>query len=305
MRIGGPLGHPPSALAWAGLAAGVVLDTAACTPSALPVPPPTSPVTVTTAPTGPVGLTASGEPTIGPGRAGLSGTVQGPSGPVPGATIEIERLVGTSAARAMLTSDAGGAWRLGGVLGGRYVVRAWLAPNLAQTSPTTFFLSDGVDRFTMLELADLSKPLVQSAVAPNPPMTGEPTQVVVRLGSQQVQADGGLTLQPAAGLTVQLIGGGWLISQPNPGVTDSQGQAVWTATCEAPGSQALQAAVSAPPATSGVSAPAGQTVAIQVAACIPAPSTGTTTTSSTTSTTSTTTAMVPGGTTVPTTAPGG
>lgn len=300
MRTGAHWGRLPSVLRF-GLTAGVVLGVAACTPSASFVPPPASPVTTRPAPPGPVGLTSNGAPTIGPGRAALSGTVQGPTGPLPGAMIEVERLVGTSAARAMLTSDAGGTWHLGGVLGGRYVVRAWLAPNLAETSPTTFFLADGVDRFAALELADLSKPVLQSAIAPNPPMTGEPTQVVVRLGSQQVQADGGLMSQPDVGLSVQLIGGGWLISQPNPGVTDSRGQAVWTATCEAPGSQGLQANVGAPPATSGVSTPASQTVAIQVAPCIPAPSTDTTIPSTTTSTTTTT---VTGGTNVPTTAAG-
>lgn len=297
----------PSALRGAGLTAGVVLGAAACTSSVSLGHPPTVPTSTRPIPAASaVGLASNGEPTIGPGKAVLSGTVEGPAGPVGGATVEVERLVGTGVARAMVTSDAGGSWKLGGVLGGRYSVRAWLAPDLVQISPATFFLADGVNRALTLELASLSKPLVQSAIAPDPPVTGEPTQVVVRLGSQQVQADGTLTTQPDAGLPVQLAGGGWLISQPNPGVTDVQGQAVWTATCEAAGSQPLQAEVSAPPATSGTSpatsgtsAPGNQTVAIEVAPCTPGPPVDTTTTTSTTTTT------VTGGTNAPTTAAGG
>lgn len=299
----------PGLLRWAGLTAAVGLVLAACTPpapSASP-PPPSTTSTIVPTPRSPVGLTLNGDPTIGPGHATLSGTVEGPSGPVEGATVEVERLLGASAATTMVTSGAGGAWQLPGVLGGRYAIRAWMAPNLAQATPTTFFITDGTDRFTSLQLASPA-PSIQSAIAPDPPLAGEPAQVVVQIDSPQVQVDGSLTSQPDGGLSVQLISsGGWVIAPPNPAVTSADGQAVWTATCGAGGGQSLQAEVLGLPSPASPSAPSPQTVTLDVPACTPlppvtAPPTIPSTTNPTPPSTTNPTSTLPGG---ATTLPGG
>ncbi|MHB1533871.1 MAG: carboxypeptidase-like regulatory domain-containing protein [Acidimicrobiales bacterium] len=262
----------------------VVLGLAGCSQPAPPAASPTSstsvpPTTLQTTPsTLPTGTLANGAPAMGPGKAGLSGTVQDPAGVVAGATVEVERLVGGSMARATLTSAADGSWQLPGVLGGRYLVRAWLAPTLGQTTPSSFFLDDGEHRDVILNLTTFSTPLVQSDIAPGVPIVSEPAQVVVQVDSTQVQADGTVASEPDVGLLVQLVSGGaWTISSPNPTVTDSLGQATWTATCSTTGIHALKVDLGAP-APSTYSTPST------------APSS---TTSSSTTTTTTTLAPAP------------
>ncbi len=82
------------------------------------------------------------------------GVVNGPDGPVGGATVRIERWVGSRSGS--ITVNAGGDGRFGarGLLGGRYRVRAWLQPNLTATESQVVFLAiDGSANVTV----DVSK----------------------------------------------------------------------------------------------------------------------------------------------------
>src|SRR5688500_10725176 len=135
-----------------GFLVAVALTTAAtgCTRGAvdeLPAPPTTGPTTSTTArpdlsgvvlPDVP-GTTSTSIP-VGPGEATLQGIVTAPEGAVPGATVLIERLVGDGAGSATVVAGPDGRWVAPQILGGRYRVRAWRAPDLALTSPASFFL---------------------------------------------------------------------------------------------------------------------------------------------------------------------
>ena len=67
----------------------------------------------------------------------------GPSGAVPNATVHVERLVGDQVGAIDLTTDANGAFALPNALGGRYRVRAWQAPVLAQLGSEVAFVADG------------------------------------------------------------------------------------------------------------------------------------------------------------------
>lgn len=296
-RTGSWAGSP--SIWWSALWVGLALVAAGCGAGSAGSPPAvTTDATTTVASTVPSGL-----PTMGPGRATLSGTVVGPGGPVAGATVLVERIVDGTPAQARLTSGPGGGWRLDRVLGGGYRVRAWLAPGLAQTSPTAFFLADGADRVVDLELTSFSRPVVQSAIAPDPPLTDQDSQVVVQINARQVQSDGTVTTAPAEGLSLQLVGeGGWLISSANPAVTDSQGQATWTATCTSAGVQALAVDVGSPASGPTSSSTAGSSstfagdgsmVSLDVPDCELGPP-STTSTTPTTTTTSTTSTTIPG-----------
>lgn len=215
----------------------------------------------------PTATADNGAPSLGQGQATLTGTVEGPQGPVPGATVEIDRMVSGVATRASITSGPGGSWAVRGVPGGSYSVRTWLPPTMAQTTPTTFFLAGQGNRALTLQLTSFSTPLVQSAIAPDPPVSGEPAQVVVQVTSRVVQADGSVVNQPAAGLSVQLQGqGAWQIPSPNPTVTDALGQATWTPTCDQAGDQPLEAGVG------------GQPVPLNLSQCVAPPEPTTTTT---------------------------
>ena len=116
-----------------------------CPPPATP-----APATTTTTPLSPdltgvdlgkvSGRTTTTTVGIGPGGATLSGTVLGPQGPVPGATVEADRFVGSSEASKQVSTAADGSWTIPAILGGRYRVRAWQSPSLAMTTPQIFFL---------------------------------------------------------------------------------------------------------------------------------------------------------------------
>ncbi|MDQ6784249.1 MAG: hypothetical protein M3063_12595 [Actinomycetota bacterium] len=272
-----------------------------------------SPVTslrpTTTGPAASVGAVANGASALlGSGQATLTGTVVGPAGPQQGASVEIERHADGLVARTTLISGIGGAWAVRGVPGGSYSVRAWRSPDLAQTTPRALFLAGRASQVVTLELTGFSAPLVQSAVAPDPPVSGEPSHVVVQVITHQVQPDGIVANQPAAGLSVQLVSqGSWQIGAPNPTTTDASGQATWTATCATRGDQSLEvdliglATRTGPSTTSpfnqGTSSgptPDAGAVPLQVPACHEAPP-ATTRTPSTAPTPSSSTTKTPNG----------
>lgn len=233
---------------WAALLGGVALILAGCGQSAAPV---GAPTTASTEPPSSAETVTNDAAGLGPGQATLTGTVDGPHGPVPGATVGIEREVNGAVLRAKVISDRGGGWEAHGVPGGSYSIRAWLPPDLAQTSTTTFFLSGQESHDAGLELTSFAAPLVQSAIAPDPPTAGNPSQVVVQVTSRQVKADGTVADQPAQGLSVQLVAqGDWQVAPPNLAITDSSGRASWTATCGAEGAQPLEADLGAGPGSS-------------------------------------------------------
>ena len=134
-----------------------------------PAPPPTAPAAVsTTTPTianlavVPLAAVAGRTTTtlaVGPGGATLPGRSSGPAGPVGGADIHIERLVGDRVAAADVIAKADGTLdACPASLGGRYRVRAWRAPDLALTDPAD--LLPGRDRDVV---DDAAAPTVQPA----------------------------------------------------------------------------------------------------------------------------------------------
>ncbi len=285
---------------WTALVGAVTVVAAGCASGPSP---PSSIVTASSTST--ADTVANGAPALGSGQATLRGTVQGPQGPVSGATVQIERSADGGPTQASITAGPGGTWAVRGIPGGSYGLRAWLPPDLATTAPTTFFLAAQADRVVTLQLSSVSVPIVQAAVAPNPPITGQPAQVVVQINSRRVRSDGSLTTEAAVGLSVQLNTlGAWSIAQPNPAVTDPSGQATWTATCGARGNQPLEVDLGAQFATSSPSSLTAQGVPLNLVDCAASPFATTTTTtfpavtpSTTPRSTTTTRTVPPGGTT--------
>jgi hypothetical protein len=222
------------------------------------------------------GATTTTLPAVGPGAATLNGSVFGPSGPVGGATVEADRLVGDQVASARATTAADGSWRIAGILGGVYRVRAWHAPNLAITTPQVLFLGDSQDLTVSLELAAFPGPNVGAALAPAAVYVGEPANLLVQITNPTIGADGVLSYQPVVGGIVALTpGSGWIISGPNPTTTNAAGNAVFLVRCKVPGSNPLIATVG----TKGTPVP------LQVPPCAPPPAPTTSTTAPCPSTT--------------------
>lgn len=230
-----------------------VLALAACTGGdpfeALPVPPsnPSASTTTTALPDfsgvalAPVeGSTTTTEVAVGPGRATLAGQVDGPDGPVAGATVRLERLVGDAVATLDVATGDDGMWRAPDVLGGRYRVRAWLAPDLAAIEPQILFVPDGETAQVSLVVERFGATVVDLAVAPDPPEVGRRTSVVVRVSSQVVNDDGVVQVAPRPGVALALsAGGSWVLEGTGQGVSDAAGTVTFVLECAAPGPQPL------------------------------------------------------------------
>jgi hypothetical protein len=183
---------------------------------------------------------------IGPGQATLNGTVTGPQGPVGGATVHVERLVGDGVATQDIVSNADGTFNLPNILGGRYRVRAYVPDpyNLAQVTPDIVFLDGTETQSVQLEMGLYSGMSVKRSMAPSTPVTDTPANLVVQVTNQTVDAQGIVRGTALPGAKVELFGSAaWAVETDNPGTTDGAGSASFRIQCGAPGPQPLSVVV--------------------------------------------------------------
>ena len=227
-----------------------VLLLSACTRGAvdeLPAPPTTGATTSTTARPDLSGAELAGVPgtttttvPVGPGEATLQGIVMAPEGAVPGATVLVERLVGDGAGGVVVAAGPDGRWVVPQILGGRYRVRAWRAPDLALTSPESFFLESKETRDVEVRVQPYSGVVVTSAIAPSPPVVDETIRLVVRTYTRSVDEQGIVRNEPLPSVQVELTGSGqWEVETPNPAFADATGRADWLVRCLSLGTHSL------------------------------------------------------------------
>lgn len=217
------------------------------------LPPPRPDETTTT--TEPINLTAvslepiavDGKPTsttrpLGGGKASITGRVLDSFGnPVPGAFIRAVYYGDPNKPEA-IEAYAGedGNYRFDQVLGGRWRVRAWKAPELATLDDAVFFLGYSENRQLDLKVKAATDYVVTSSIAPNPPFTGTDVEVAVLVLSQTVDEEGVVHRSPIAGAAVTLIViGKWILTGEAAKGTDFSGRAAWTLNCTEPGDQDL------------------------------------------------------------------
>ncbi|HEV3225340.1 MAG TPA: carboxypeptidase-like regulatory domain-containing protein [Acidimicrobiales bacterium] len=178
------------------------------------------------------------------GTAHLSGSVVGPQGPVPGAVVRVEHLVDGRPPPTDVASDAAGHWDLPNIAGGRYRVRAFLAPTLSQTQPQVFFLSDGEQRNVDLTLDSFSDIVLSVAIAPDPPQLGQQANLVVRVARHTVDASGVVQTAPVANAAVAVTGAqGWSVVGSASAATNASGDATFGLQCTTAGAHQVQLAV--------------------------------------------------------------
>jgi hypothetical protein len=209
------------------------------------------------------------------GRARIAGFVSGPDGAVAGATVRLERVVGGATQVLDVVTTPEGRYDAGGIGGGRYRVRAFLAPTFAMAEGEVFFLPDGEERTLDLRVERFADPSVAVAVAPDPPVLDQPLNLAVRVTGRVVDVDGVVRSQPVGGATVQVtVFGGWSPS-PTTATTDGEGQARFTATCRSTAPTQVQVSVRLPGAAPPTTTPGSPPGPSPTPTTAPAPATGT------------------------------
>ena len=174
--------------------------------------------------------------TIGPGDAYIGGSVIGPQGPVDGATVKIERLVGSAVATEEVTTSGGGAWSKDSVLGGAYRIRAFRSPDLSQSTVETFFLAAGERKTVDLRLTRTDGERITAVINPSPPRLNQSALLTIQVGVGQIDAQGRPAVIPRAGVLLQLSPGPGQVLESSPQVpTDATGSASWRLRCVAEG----------------------------------------------------------------------
>jgi hypothetical protein len=140
-----------------------------------------------------------------------------------------------------------GTYKFEQVLGGRWRIRAWKAPELATLEDNVFFLGYTEQRQVDLKVKSAVDIVVTSSMAPNPPFIGSPVELAVLVLSQSVDAEGIVHRSPVGGAAVTLdIQGKWaLLAGEATQATDSNGRTAWQMNCTEVGSQPITALVGA------------------------------------------------------------
>lgn len=215
---------------------------------------------------------------VGPGPITILGRVTGPDGPVAGAIVRLERLVGDGSAAVQVPTAADGTWNVERVLGGRYRVRAWQPPQLAMARASVVFVEAGAPEPIELRLDRYEGRRVDAVVAPEPPAVGGQANLKVRVADRVVDDRGVIRTTPTVGVSVQLTGSGsWFVLSSNPQSTGSDGSVTFAVQCQSEGSQPLSVVLQGT-----------ETVTLSVPPCVDPNPTSTTTSTSSTTTTSTT-----------------
>jgi hypothetical protein len=183
------------------------------------------------------------EVALRPGDVTLRGRVIGPGGVVPGAIVEVRRLVGIGVTEKM-TAGEDGTWLIEGVLGGRYRVRAWLAPDLTMLEPLFVFIEDDEVRDIDLTVTLENEPQAVAAVSPDPIPLGERISLVVQIHNRRVDGNGVVVSSPRAGAEVDLVPTGpWTVEGETSTIASGNGVATWVVVCTSDGDHPLSVVI--------------------------------------------------------------
>ena len=218
-------------------------------------------------------ISVSGKPTtttrpLGGGKASIAGRVVDSDGNVvPGAFIRATYYGDPNKPEVIeaLSLDDG-TYKFEQVLGGRWRIRAWKAPELATLDDNVFFLGWTENRQLDLKVKAATDYVVTSSIAPNPPFIGSPVELAVLVLSQSVDDEGVVHRSPVGGAAVTLnVIGKWSLAGDATQATEYNGRAAWTLTCTEEGQQQVTAVVG------------GRDWPLSVPACLDPASTSTTT----------------------------
>ncbi len=180
---------------------------------------------------------------LGGGEAAFNGTVVGPTGPVGGAVVRLERHTTEGIASVQTTTDALGTWSATGLVGGRWRVRTYV-PNLYTSGPSQiFFLANGDEVEVNTTLTAPSEVPVVELVGHASTYINQSYTYAVTVGVPRVDEEGRVVVVPAAGARVSVLSTNSSLTSANVVSADSGGAARFNLTCQSFGTPSMSVSV--------------------------------------------------------------
>lgn len=155
--------------------------------------------------------------------------------PVRGADVRLERFVGPFKGWDDTTTGRDGSVVVGGLRGGRFRVRAWVAPRLATTEPQLVFLTAGEKSALTVRIEPHEGFLVQGAFLATTWQVDDRVVFDTLLVQEEVGTDGIIRGRPVVGaVTLAPVFGVWVDGESSK-LTDPAGHATFTVVCGATG----------------------------------------------------------------------
>lgn len=175
------------------------------------------------------------------GRASITGVVEGPDGPVGGATVRIERWVGGRSGAITVQASEGGTFGARGLRGGRYRIRAWLEPSLTATESEVVFLdADGGSANVTVTLTRFEGLRLQASLSVSAINVDDTATVRGLLTRAAVDSDGIVVGEGVPGARILLTATpGLAIEGDATATTDGGGLATWRVKCQREGSYSV------------------------------------------------------------------
>jgi hypothetical protein len=181
-------------------------------------------------------------PVLG-GKARLHGRVFGPDGPVPKATVRLERFVGARGGYTEVTTDDSGSWWAEGLLGGRFRLRAYERPSLATTEPQVAFVAGDADLAVDILVDRFDRRRLQAALTVGNIQPDFPVVLRVRRDHEEVDGNGivqGVPPDESQEVTVTVEEGMEVVGEDRR-MTGADGTADFTMVCHVTGPHRLTA----------------------------------------------------------------
>ncbi len=150
-----------------------------------------------------VGSTTTTPISFADGTVTLTGLVTGPDGPIPGATVVFERVVGEQTAVLRVLADADGRYKSARIKGGIVRVSAYRIPDVATAQTKVVFAADTTE--VNLSVEKFSGTDVQWALGPAQPYVGRSSNLVIRVSVKRVDPDGVVRFAPLEGIGVRIV----------------------------------------------------------------------------------------------------
>jgi hypothetical protein len=169
------------------------------------------------------------------GTAELSGLVVGPEGPVPFATVRLERHTTAGMSTHDVSADETGRWSSPDLLGGRYRVRSWLAGEYRTGQSHVLFVDDDEPLELDLEVEPVDEGAKLTFSDGGAIYVGLSGTVAVTVTQQSVDADGYVVVAGVPGAVVTLAASAGVTVSPPVAVADGAGVARFVVSCQRPG----------------------------------------------------------------------